>query len=604
MDTHHCVQGISSVNMGQLVIDIETDGDPWHGSLVSIAVADPDDPTTPIVYDSIPRWLSDALANPEVAIIEHTLYDARWLRLAGWEINGPVIDTRVMAWNVNENTDLDLESLVFRYLGYKMDKRLRQSKHGIMFKTDEGSYVPIAEVPRDQMDRYNGDDAMQTAGLFNRLKEDQPAYWADQIRLTGVLLDMECWGVPIDTRKLEWTRESLAMTRDSIRDDLTRDLPPGFNLNSGDQVSALLFLDEFELPGRVMKDAPTPAGFKPGTEGRLWVRGTYTVKGFGLKPGAWTDSGKRPKIDAKTLTVRHSRHPWVSQYLEYQTLDKLLGTYLDALPKYMHDNRLYGTFNQAGTVSGRLSSSNPNLQNIPRRGVGGAGIRELFAGNLVVADFSQLEPRLMAHWSQDAGLLEVYRSHRDIYKRTAKSIFGVGYSAVTSEQRDICKALVLSMGYGAQARKLAEILSVAGHTTTQGEAGRYLSAMQGTYPRFFEWREEIIAQSKSAGYVRTLAGRKRHIGYTGLESAWKAERQAVNSVIQGSAADIVNGTMLEVAKLESVRMLIQVHDELVCEYDDDPCVDAIRQAGETGHGFVLSVPLVFEPKVCETWGDK
>ena len=584
-----------------LVVDIETEGDPWTGRLLSIAVCDEAGQAAE-VFDGVPDVLRDILADPGVGTVEHTLYDARWLRLAGYEVNGPIADTRVMAWNVNENTDLDLESLVWRYLGKRMDKRLRQVKNQIMFRCDDGVYVPFDEAPRDQVRDYNSRDTADTAELFRTLRPRQPRYWDDQIRLTTVLLNMECAGLPVDMDTLEWTRESYEQLRNDIEQELRKDLPPGFNLNSGDQVAAFLFLSEFDLPGRIRKGDPIPESFTPKKEGRLWTHGTYHVQGLGLRPGKWTDSGARPKTDAKTLAVKYGKHPWVSRYLEYAEFQKLLGTYLEGLPRYVHNGRLYGTFNQAGTVSGRLSSANPNLQNLPRRGKYGASIRSLFAGDLVIADFSQLEPRLMAHFSQDPELLRVFIEGKDIYKSLGHVVFPA--SVVTPEERDICKGLVLSMGYGAQARKLAEILSVAGHPTTQSEAQRYLQATRAAYPRFFEWREEVIEEARTQGYILTLAGRPRRIGFDGVEGVWKAERQAVNSKIQGSAADIVNGTMLEVAEIPSVCMLVQVHDELVCEVISEPDLAAIQQAGEKGHGYTLTVPLVFEPKRVKSWGEK
>lgn len=586
-----------------LAIDIETDGDPWSGKLVALGI---DDGAGGTVYkgDEVPAWLWAVLADPDVGIIEHTLYDARWLSLAGHPVNH-VVDTRVMAWNVDENQKLDLESLVFKYLGYKMDKRLRRVKGGVKFLTNDGELVPIADTPWDQMTKYNLDDVQTTVQLFEKLQPMQPNYWNKQIALTDVLLGMETAGLPVKEDQLEWTRESYEVTRKQVESALTEHLPPVFNLNSGDQVSAYLFLEEFELPGRLKKGEQIPPGFKFESEGRIWMHGRYKVRGLNLEPKGWTESESRPKCDAKTLSVHYGNVPWVAQYLEYQKLTKILGTYLGPLPKFIHGGRLYGTFNQAGTVSGRLSSSEPNMQNLPRRGKYGADIRALFGGPLVVADFSQLEPRLMAHWSEDPRMLEVYRQGKDIYKVTGMGVFDEEYFRVNDHQREISKVLVLGMGYGAQSRKVAEILAVSGFPTTQKEAQRYLDAMRATYPRFFEWREEVVALSRETGYVHTLAGRKRRIGYDDIDTSWKAERQAVNSVIQGSAADVVNETMLGVSQIPGVQILVQVHDELVCDVDlDNPPLKEIQYEGEQGHGFKLRVPLVFEPKLVEHWGEK
>ena len=158
---------------------------------------------------------------------------------------------------------------------------------------------------------------------------------------------------------------------------------------------------------------------------------------------------------------------------------------------------------------------------------------------------------------------------------------------------------MLGMSYGAKGRTIAEQLSLAGFPTKQRTASTYLAAMERRFSRFFEWREEVIAEARATQKVTTLAGRKRHLNFVNDE--WRVERQAVNSVIQGSAADIVNETMILVQEIPGIRILVQVHDELVCEHDGQPDLRAIQEAGETGHGFKLRVPLVFEPKACKNW---
>lgn len=588
-----------------LVVDIETDGDPWTGTLVCIGVGTTDGEDVAAVRPGDPLWpwVLQVLADPTVGIVEHTLYDARWLRLHGIEVQGPIADTRVMAWNKDENSpSFKLEDLVFRYCHHKMDKRITKGSHP-KFKCDDGTLVPISEAPWYEMHRYNTDDVIWTGRLFETLLPQQPPYWGRQVEMTSILLDMECRGVPMDVETLEWTRESLSITRDSIRADLTKDLPPAFNLNSDDQVAALLFLDSFTLPGRIRKGDDVPDGFTVVREGRLWTHGTWQIEGYGLTPGGWTDSGKRPKVDAKTLAVKYSNHPWVATYLEYQSLNKLVGTYLDALPRFIHDGRLYGTFNQAGTVTGRLSSQDPNLQNQPRRGKYGELMRKMFKGDLVVADFSQLEPRLSAHFSRDPELLRIFRQGLDIYKMMGEIVFDVPYATVNADQRDRCKELVLTMNYMGGARTMAARMSMNGYPTTQREAQKYIDATKAGLPTFYETRERIIEESHERGYITTLGGRERHIVY-GKDGSYRAERQAYNSLIQGSAADVVDGTMYQCANIESVSLLLQVHDELVFEHRGDPDLKAIQYAGEHGHGYELAVPLIFKPKIVQTWGDK
>lgn len=228
--------------------------------------------------------------------------------------------------------------------------------------------------------------------------------------------------------------------------------------------------------------------------------------------------------------------------------------------------------------------------------------------SLVVADFSQLEPRIAAHLSQDPVMLDIYRTGKDIYRVLGAHVFGVRPEDVTAEQREVDKLLILSMFYGAQARKTAENLSVAGFHTTQKTAGKYLNHVETLFEGFFEYRKRTIKRAYQRGYAETIGGRIRHLDFRGADS-WRVERQCVNSEIQGSAADIMNGTMIVVEReIPELEMLAQVHDELLLEPTVLPIADAslkaLQHAGEHGHGFELSVPLVFEPKVVSTWAEK
>jgi DNA polymerase-1 len=590
---------------GWLIVDIETDGEPWDGKLVAIGVCDPETMDATCYFGEVPTWLREAIADPEVGIVEHTLYDARWLELSGHAyFSGPIADTRVMAWNVDENTPLDLESLAFRYCAIEMDKRIKRIGGVPKFKTDAGEYVRISEAPQDELARYLTGDLVATARLFNALNNNilQPELWEQQVELTSVLLGAETAGLPVDEKKLEDLHIKYCEEREYLREALVEELPPAFNLNSDDQVAALLYFEEFQLPARY-RIGEAPEDFVPEKEGRIYVRGHHVVQGFGLQTHGWTDSAKRPKVDAKTLAVHHGTHPWVADYLAYAKVDKVIGTYLESFPRFMREGRLYGLFNQAGTVTGRLSSSSPNLQNIPARGDLGAEVRSLVAGRLIVADFSQLEPRLMAHWSKDPVLTEVYTEGLDIYKQLAVAVFGTRYEDVTTKERTICKTLILGMSYGAKGRTIAEQLSIGGYPTSPKTATGYLRALEDRFARFFEWRQDTIAEARVNGFVRTIGGRKRNLTFTDADS-WRVERQAVNSVIQGSAADIVNATMVLVADIPDVSILSQVHDELVMEWHNEPHLEEIQRAGEQGHGYVLNVPLVFEPKVVQNWGEK
>lgn len=217
----------------------------------------------------------------------------------------------------------------------------------------------------------------------------------------------------------------------------------------------------------------------------------------------------------------------------------------------------------------------------------------------------------MAHFSQDPRLMEVYtRGEGDVYVDMARGIFGDGW---TKEHRTICKTLVLAMGYGAGDKKVGSILTINGMPTDVVTGAAYVAALRDTYPVFFEWREQVIARVHQTGYVQTLGGRHRRLKAQFVDRRnWKnvgyGERQAVNAIIQGSAADIVRRTMVHCNKAEELRaflLLAQVHDELLWEVKEadatQEALDFIKWQGEVGHGYELRVPLVFDPELGASW---
>jgi len=274
--------------------------------------------------------------------------------------------------------------------------------------------------------------------------------------------------------------------------------------------------------------------------------------------------------------------------------------------------RLYGRFNQTGTVTGRLSSSGPNLQNVPARGERGKQIRGLFRAPegkvLVVGDYDQLELRLMAHFSEDAQMLRAFREGKDPHLVTAQGIFGQNIDP-DGEERGLGKTLNFAMGYGAGPKKVAQVLSLAGYATTKEVAQGYLAEMSRHYKGFFRWKQQVAEKAKRTGNVKTIGGGRRRLRAAFKDVAnWKlvsyGERQAVNAVIQGSAADIIRRAMVRIdAEVPRLHMLAQVHDELVFEAElyDQLDLDLLQDIAQTGHGFDLRVPLLFEPHVGYSW---
>lgn len=583
-----------------------------------------------------PVFAEDALRDPEVTVVCHSTYDVVWLRRHGYQVVGPTHDTMVMAWLLDENQPLTLAALAERYLRVDPDKRLRRSGNRVWFRCDDGREVPISEAPREQLLAYNRRDLEVTMQLYRTLGTllRERFLWdhfvEEQVPFTEVLVEMELAGLPVNVERCRALASELRERAAALEAKLLAagGLPSDFMLSSGDQVARYLYSETFELPGswrhegryaglpqdeavaRAQDEAPE--GFRVMRVTREYVHGVWVLRGRGLTPPGSTPSGRRPSVTTPDLLIHAGFDPWVQDLVEWRRAQKLLTTYLEKFPEIARDGRIYGRYQQTGTVTGRLSSANPNLQNIPARGELGRRVREVFEGALVVGDYSQLEPRLMAHFSRDPRLLEVYRENLDIYEETALGIYG----SVSKEERAVAKTLVLAMGYGAGPAKLARILSLNGHPTTRAEADELLRQMRRLYTTFFAWRDAVIRFAHERGYVRTIGGRTRRLwGAFADKRNFKAfghgERQAVNSIIQGSAADIVRRVMVRSRSVPLVRLLAQVHDELVWEHVPDLTRDQaaellrrLRHTAEQGHGYDLDVPLVFEPKLCRTWADK
>ncbi|MFM7594093.1 MAG: DNA polymerase, partial [Isosphaeraceae bacterium] len=288
--------------------------------------------------------------------------------------------------------------------------------------------------------------------------------------------------------------------------------------------------------------------------------------------------GKTPKGEpstaAEVLEELALLHPLPRLLIEHRQLAKLKSTYLDALPEYVcNDGRVHASFNQTVAATGRLSSSEPNLQNIPVRTDQGKQIRQAFVAPgadwvLLTADYSQIELRMLAHFCQDEGLLAAFRSGHDIHSVVAAQIFGVPEDAVTEEQRRSAKTVNFGVIYGLSAFGLASRLGI-----TQTDAAAFIEAYFGRYPGIDRWMTSVLEEAKNSGHVKTILGRRRPIqGVKSTTGRQKnlAERTAINTVIQGSAADLIKMAMIHIdrelsqRKLRS-RLILQIHDELVFE---------------------------------------
>jgi DNA polymerase-1 len=320
---------------------------------------------------------------------------------------------------------------------------------------------------------------------------------------------------------------------------------------------------------------------------------------------------------------------WTADFVLWRELSKLDSAFLGRFPEYVRAGRLHGTINRCGTATGRFSSSEPNLQQIPAHGAYGGHVRALFEGLLVVGDYAQLEQRVATHFSGDETMRRAYLEGIDLYALAAVTLFG-GEPTKAHPQRGLMKTGMLALQYGAGAGKLAQLMLIDGHLdATREQAKELIAQLQSVFPTFFAWRDEVIDRAATDGYVETLGGRRRRLEFPTdwarmrrrgrrfgtmaqeeVSKGFALERQAVNAVCQGGAADVVARAMLAAGRAlggEVATLLVQVHDEILWERGaawGKDSLSVLRAACETGHGFTLDVPLEFDAKTVSSWAEK
>jgi DNA polymerase-1 len=410
-------------------------------------------------------------------------------------------------------------------------------------------------------------------------------YRTMELPLAHVLAKIECRGVALDVNRLREIGQEVGASLVALEKDIHQQGGLSFNINSPKQLADVLF----------------------GKLGLPIVRKTKTG----------------PSTDADTLEELAALHPVPAKIVEYRVLAKLKGTYIDALPALVNPatGRLHTSFNQAVAATGRLSSSNPNLQNIPIRTEVGRRIREAFVAKpghlLVSADYSQIELRILAHFSEDPAFLDAFRSGEDIHLRTAAEVFGVPPASVTAEHRRIAKAINFGLVFGQSDFGLAQVLRIP-----RAQARTYIDSYFARYAGVRAYMERAIADARETGEVTTLLGRRRplpEIRATRAQDRAYAERIARNSPIQGSAADLLKLAMIRVDRAidsgsapggggpipsRDAALLLTVHDELVFEVPDAQVEDFKRWVkSEMETVYKLAVPLVVEVGAGRTWGD-
>jgi DNA polymerase-1 len=426
--------------------------------------------------------------------------------------------------------------------------------------------------------------AARSASIHDIASQLRPEINADYRRiyetidlpLAPVLARMERAGIRVDPDVLRGLSEAMDARLRALTAAIHEEARHPFNINSPQQLGKVLF-EELGLPA----------------QGRTGKTKSYSTA-------------------ADVLEFLAPSHPIVQKVLDYRQLAKLKGTYVDALPALMDsDGRVHTTFNPAGAATGRLSSSNPNLQNIPIRSDLGRDIRAAFVPHpgwvLLSADYSQIELRLLAHFSSDAVLVEAFRHNEDIHTRTAAEVFGVAPLMVTPEMRRGAKAVNFGIVYGQTAFGLAAQIGVS-----REEADRYIRSYFERYAGVKKWIDRTVAEVRQRGYTLTLHGRRRpipDIQSKNPNARSFAERTAVNTPLQGTAADLIKLAMIALdadlrAQHMQSRLLLQVHDELVLECPPGELEEATRLVKRRMEGVVhLKVPLLVEAGTGPNWRD-
>jgi DNA polymerase-1 len=508
---------------------------------------------------------------------QHGKYDLHVLRCHGLEVRGYADDTMLESFVFNATASRhDMDSLARRYLGYDTITYTDVAGKG-------AKQIAFSHVALDDATRYAAEDADVTLRLHRVLAPKLAAvpalervYREIEIPLVPVLERIEANGVMIDMDELRRQSADLARRMLGLQQHATELAGRTFNLDSPKQVCALLF-EELKLPALVK----TPTG--------------------------------QPSANEEALEAIADQHELPRVILDYRSLAKLRSTYTEKLPDMANpdDGRVHTSYHQAGAATGRLASSDPNLQNIPIRTEDGRRIRKAFvapAGRRIVAcDYSQIELRIMAHLSEDPALLRAFASGADIHRATAAEVFGRGMDEVSSNERRAAKAINFGLMYGMSAFGLAKQLGIA-----RGEAQDYIALYFNRYPGVRDFMDRTRLQAREQGYVETVFGRRLYLENIasrnqGLRAG--AERAAINAPMQGTAADIIKRAMIDIdgwlaAHRSRALMILQVHDELVFEVDAGFVETLLPEVGaRMAAAAELKVPLVVDSGVGDNWDE-
>ena len=529
--------------------------------------------------EAVLRQLQPILENSDIYKIGHNLkYDRNILLNHGIKLGGVRFDSMLESYVLESTaTRHDMDSVALKYLDHTTIKYEEVAGKG-------ANQLGFNEVPLETAAPYAAEDADITLRLHEVMWPQltaQPAlariYEEIEAPLVTVLSDMERAGVVIDTDMLTRQSGELARRISDIEQEAHREAGQPFNLGSPKQIQELLF-DKLKLPvlARTPKGAPSTA--------------------------------------ESVLQELALDYPLPRLILEYRSFSKLKSTYTDKLPRQVcpATGRVHTSYHQAVAATGRLSSSDPNLQNIPVRTEEGRRIRQAFVARpgyvLLAADYSQIELRIMAHLSSDPGLLQAFATGADVHRATAAEVFGVAPEAVSSDQRRSAKAINFGLIYGMSAFGLARQLGIA-----RGAAQEYIDLYFKRYPGVQAYMEATREQARELGYVETVFGRRLYLPDIKARNGQRrtaAERTAINAPMQGTAADIIKRAMITLhawqdsAPGQDVTMIMQVHDELVFEVLETDVETVRAPITEMMNGAAtLKVPLVVDIGIGANWDE-
>ncbi len=517
------------------------------------------------------------LQNPDIRKVGQNLkYDVGILKWHGIEVRGELLDTMLAHYLIDPDQRHNMDHLAESLLGYS------PVPITALIGEKKGTQKSMREVDPDALCEYAAEDADITLQLWHKLRPmlkergQERVFYEIETPLMPVLADMEHVGINLDVPAMEAYSEELAGKIAGLEKSIHALAGMEFNLNSPKQLGEVLF--------DVLKLVEKPKKTKTG----------------------------QYKTDEEILSELAPKHEIVRQMLDYRTLTKLKGTYVDALPRevFPGSGRIHTTFRQAVTTTGRLSSENPNLQNIPIRTDEGQEIRRAFIPrgegfSLLACDYSQVELRIMAELSQDEHMREAFIHGEDIHTATAARVFGVEKSGVTREMRSKAKMVNFGIIYGISAFGLAQRLGIP-----RTEAAEIIEQYRANYPGVQDYLDRVLEFARKHEYVETITGRRRYIRDINARNQAiraSAERNAINAPIQGTAADMIKIAMVDIHRMlrersAETRLLLQVHDELVFDLAEEERTELVPLIEEKMKNAIpMEVPILVESGTGRNW---